>query len=80
MLELKELLEEKEALNQERAHKLKEEGLNEQKDGKLLKRKDRRLLELVKKAEYNPRYHEEYEQLLIRKDYQREDYRLTKFF
>ena len=69
MLELKELLEEKEALNQERAHKLKEEGLNEQKVKKSLKRKERRLLKLVKKAEYNPRYYEEYEQLLRRKKY-----------
>jgi len=69
MLELKEVLEEREALNQESAHKLKEEGLNEQKVKKSLKRKERRLLKLVKKAEYNPRYYEEYEQLLKRKKY-----------
>ncbi|MBY9021098.1 MAG: hypothetical protein KGD67_08570 [Candidatus Lokiarchaeota archaeon] len=86
MIEVKELLKEREALNQERTQKLKEEGLNVQKDNNLLKqkhklkRKERNLLELAKRAEFNPRYNEEYERLLIRKDYLREHYRLVKFF
>jgi hypothetical protein len=77
MLELKELLEEREALKQKRAQDLKEEGINEQKDDKLLKQKnklkrmERYLLKLAKRAEYNPRYYEEYEQLLKRKVYMR---------
>ena len=75
MLEIKEMLEEREALKQERAHELKEEGLKDQKDNKSLKRKERRLLELAKKAEYNPRYYEEYEQLLRRKKYLKHSYR-----
>ena len=75
MLEIKEVLEEREALKQERAHELKEEGLKDQKDNKSLKRKERRLLELAKKAEYNPRYYEEYEQLLRRKKYLKHSYR-----
>lgn len=78
---MKKLLEEREVLKQERAHNLKEEGLIEQRDNKLisqkhkLKRKNRNFLKLVKRAKYNQRYFEEYEQLLIRKDYQRELYR-----
>ena len=81
MLELKELLEEREALKQERAQKLMEEALNEQKDDKLLKQKNKLkrmehfLQELAKRAEYNPRYYEEYEQLLRHKEYQRDYYR-----
>ena len=75
MLEIKEVLEEREALKQERAHELKEEGLKDQKDNKSLKRKERRLLELAKKAECNPRYYEEYEQLLRRKKYLKHSYR-----
>ena len=77
MLELKEVLEEREALKQERAQQLKEEGLNEQRENKLqkqknkLNRKERYLLEHAKRAEHNPRYHEEYEQLLKRKEYLR---------
>ena len=78
---MKKLLEEREVLKQERAHNLKEEGLIEQRDNKLisqkhkLKRKNRNFLKLVKRAKYNQRYFEEYEQLLIHKDYQRELYR-----
>ncbi|NVM44196.1 MAG: hypothetical protein HWN79_04700 [Candidatus Lokiarchaeota archaeon] len=81
MLELKELLEEREALRQEGAQKLKEEGLNEQKENLLLKQKNKLkrkkgyLLELAKRAEYNPRYYEEYEQLLRHKEYLRDYYR-----
>lgn len=78
---MKKLLEEREVLKQERAHNLKEEGLVQQRDNKLikrkhkLKRKNRNFLKLVERAKYNQRYFEEYEQLLIRKDYQRELYR-----
>jgi len=81
LLELKELLEDREALKQERAQKLKEEGLSEHRDNKLLKqkyelkRKDRNLLDFVKRAEFNPRYFEEYEQLLRRKEFLRDYYR-----
>jgi hypothetical protein len=81
MLELKELLEEREALKQERAQKLMEEALNEQKDDKLLKQKNKLkrmehyLQELAKRAEYNPRYYEEYEQLLRRNEYLKDYYR-----
>ena len=74
MLEFKELLEEREALSQEGAQKLKEESLKEQKEGQLLQQKNKLkrikgyLLELAKRAEYNPRYFEEYEQLLRHKE------------
>jgi hypothetical protein len=58
LLELKELLEEREAPKQERAQKLKEERLSYYRDNKLLKQKyelkgkNRNLLELAKRAEY----------------------------
>ena len=52
LLELKELSEEREAPEQERAQKFKEEKLPENK----LKRKNRKLLKLYKRAELNPRY------------------------
>jgi len=86
MLELKELLEEREALSQEGAQKLKEESLNEQKEDQLLQQKNKLkrikgyLLELAKRAEYNPRYFEEYEQLLRNKEFLNEYYRRVKFF
>lgn len=77
MLELKELLEEREALRQEEAQKLKEEGLKEQKENQLHKQKRIKgyLLKLAKRGEYNPRYYEEYEQLLRRKEYLKDYYR-----
>jgi len=86
MLEFKELLEEREALSQEGAQKLKEESLNEQKEDQLLQQKNKLkrikgcLLELAKRAEYNPRYFEEYEQLLRNKEFLKEYYRRVKFF
>lgn len=63
----KELLEEGRAPEQERALRLKEERLSEHWDNNLLKqryelkRKNRKLLELSKRAEFNPKYFEEYE-------------------
>ena len=82
MSELKELLEEREAPEQERAQKVKEEELSDYKDNNLLKqkyelkRKNRKLLELYKRSELNPRYYEEYEQLLKCKEYLRDYYKL----
>lgn len=74
MLELKELLEERETRDQERAQKLRKEESFEYRDYKL-KRKNRKFLELYKRAEFNPRYFEEYEQLLRRKEVLRDYYR-----
>jgi len=86
MLEFKELLEEREALSQEGAQKLKEELLNEQKEDQLLQQKNKLkrikgyLLELAKRAEHNPRDFEEYEQLLRNKEFLNEYYQRVKFF
>ncbi|MFX0138330.1 MAG: hypothetical protein ACFFDN_32110 [Candidatus Hodarchaeota archaeon] len=86
MLELKELLEEREAQKQEKFLKLKEERLSYHRDSKLpkqeyeLKRKNRNLLELAERAEYNPKYLQEYEQLLRRKECLRDYYRQSQFF
>ncbi|MFX1365541.1 MAG: hypothetical protein ACFFCE_06070 [Promethearchaeota archaeon] len=79
MLELKELLEKREAHDQERAQKIRKEELPEYK-GYKFKNKNRRFLELYKRAEFNPRYYEEYEQFLRRKEVLREYYRQFSFF
>ncbi len=85
MLELKELLEEREAPKQERAQKLNKEELAENRDYKLLKqnhdikRKNRNFLEFYKRVKFNPRYFEEYEQLLRRKEFLREYYGQFQF-
>ncbi len=55
--------------------------MNEQKEDQLLQQQQKLkrikgyLLELAKRAEYNPRYFEEYEQLLRNKEFLKEYYR-----
>jgi hypothetical protein len=82
LLELKELSQEREALKQEKAQELEEEGLfvdgvnNLLKQKRSLKRKNRKLQDFIKRAELNPRYVEEYQQILRQNEVQRDYYRL----
>jgi hypothetical protein len=75
MLELKEPLEEREALKKIKAQNWKEEGLNEHGEKGLLNIKEKLnqmkeyLLRLGRLAEHSPRDYEEYELLLKPKGY-----------
>ncbi|MFX0105616.1 MAG: hypothetical protein ACFE75_09005 [Candidatus Hodarchaeota archaeon] len=85
MLELKELLEEREDQKEERVQKLREEKLPDHVDKQLfkqkyeLKRKNCKLIESLKRSELNPRYVEEYEQLLRLKECLRDYYQQPYF-
>ncbi|UCD00981.1 MAG: hypothetical protein JSV23_08855 [Promethearchaeota archaeon] len=74
-------MEETENQKQERVQKLKEEILTDYKGNQLLKQKyelkikNSKLLGLLKRSELNPRYVEEYEQLLSHEEYLRDYYR-----
>lgn len=77
MLELKESLEEREASKEESVHDLKRNHLL---PPAKRKREDRKFPELAKRAKYNPRYFEEFEQLLGNKDFSDNAYDYSKLF